>query len=188
MPATPRFTFAAFLGGFILRLTFWLVCSAAVSYAITRYEHAGRGTSDVKASANANLRATLSQVDATDEPGVSGALAGVVAPQSQQRYTVRPIVPFRSGFRGFIYESLDDSPVTNEPVMASILTAGPDGSVVQARLVGYMRPTGVDLTTAPSRLGNYEPPPHPAGGWFLVCGLACLMLLPWPAARQGLLD
>ncbi len=123
----------------------------------------------------------LAEYAGDDATGPSGAIVGYAFEDAppQHRYVVHPIVPFRTGFRGFIYESLDGAPVAKEvAVVAAIHASGTDEPVVQGRIFGYHPAMGVDLSTEPFRLGNVAPAPHPAGGWFLLCGVAFLMLLP----------
>jgi hypothetical protein len=185
MSQDPRFTFATFFIRFALRLTGWLVCCVAVPYALKCYEDRTVGGIFAVVSADARPAPAFAANSSDDAGGPSGAIVGFAAqqPPPQHRYVVRPIVPFRTGFRGFVYESLDGSPVTHEVAVASIDASSKEEPFVEGRLSGYCPPAGVDLTTEPFRLGNIPPVPHPAGGWFLVCGVIFLMLLPWPQSR-----
>jgi len=185
MPQGPRFTFATFFIRFTLRLTGWLACCAAVPYALKCYEERTVGGIFAVALADARTSPAFAAYSGDDAAHPSGAIVGFAAQQlpPQHRYVVRPIVPFRTGFKGFVYESLDGSPVTHEVAVASNDASCKDEPFVRGRIFGYCPAKGVDLSTEPFRLGNITPVPHPAGGWFLLCGVVFLMLLPWPQSR-----
>jgi len=185
MSQDPRFTFATFFIRFTLRLIGWLACCVAVLYALRCYEERTVGGIFALVSDDARPDPAFAASGSDDETGPSGAIVGFAAqqPPPQQRYVVRPIVPFRTRSQGFVYESRDGSPVTHEVAMASNHASSKDEPFVAGKLFGYCPPKGVDLSTEPFRLGNITPAPHPAGGWFLICGVVVLMLLPWPQSR-----
>jgi len=185
-PSHP-FSPAAFLGRFTLRASLWLACSAAVPYGVYHCEQkAGGGTAAENVSAP---RATpiIAEYDSEDTARPSGAIVGYAAQYvPQHRYAVHPVVPFRARFRGFVYESLEGSPVSGDMTLASVRTPiATEECLVHGRLIGFCAPAGVDMTTEPTRLGNSTPVPHPLGGWVLLAGVICLMLLPTQAPPPG---
>lgn len=185
MSQASQFTFTTFLVRFTLRLALWIACSAVAAYSLKCYEKTYGGFLALESNEARPVREST-EFAGDDPTGSSGAIVGVAMQDTPrpQRYVARPIVPFRHRFRGFVYESVDGSPVAKQIAVAPAYATNTDGLLVEGKLSGYRAPTGVDLTTEPFRLGNITPVPHPAGGWFLLCGVACLMLL--PGARRDL--